>query len=110
MLSLLAPSLNLDPWAPEQPFSVKPDKKVSVRDVMAIHRDVYEGTPFDQTTNPLAALDWEESAAKQRIDREIADHTRAEELKTLVTEQYGKRRSELEMSQKKSQADLREHR
>jgi dipeptidase len=54
VLSLLAPSLNLDPWAPEQPFSVKPDKKVTVRDLMAIHRDVYAGTPFDQTTNPLA--------------------------------------------------------
>ena len=54
VLSLLAPSLKLDPWAPEQPFSVKPDKKVTVRDLMAIHRDIYEGTPFDQTKNPLA--------------------------------------------------------
>ncbi|MCX6552347.1 MAG: C69 family dipeptidase [Acidobacteria bacterium] len=54
VLSILAPSLKLDPWAPEQPFSVKPDKKVTVRDVMQIHRDVYEGTPFEQTSNPLA--------------------------------------------------------
>src|SRR5512139_1859974 len=54
VLSLLAPSLKLDPWAGEQPFSVKPDKKVSVRQVMAIHRDTYEGTPFDQRNNPLA--------------------------------------------------------
>jgi len=54
VLSILAPSLKLDPWAPEQPFSVKPDKKVTVRDLMALHRDVYEGTPFDQTTGPLA--------------------------------------------------------
>jgi len=54
VLSILAPSLKLDPWAPEQPFSVKPDKKVTVRDLMAIHRDVYEGTEFDQTKNPLA--------------------------------------------------------
>ncbi|HSK10190.1 MAG TPA: C69 family dipeptidase, partial [Vicinamibacterales bacterium] len=54
VLSLVAPSLNLDPWAGEQPFSVKPDKKVTVRQLMAIHRDVYEGTPFDQTNNPLA--------------------------------------------------------
>ena len=54
VLSLLAPSLNLDPWAGEQPFSVKPDKKVNVRQVMAIHRDVYEGTPFEQTGSPLA--------------------------------------------------------
>jgi len=54
VLSLVAPSLKLDPWAGEQPFSVKPDKKVDVRQVMGIHRDTYEGTPFDQTTNPLA--------------------------------------------------------
>jgi dipeptidase len=54
VLSILAPSLKLDPWAPEQPFSVKPDKKVTVRDVMAIHRDVYQGTEFDQTRGPLA--------------------------------------------------------
>lgn len=54
VLSLAAPSLNLDPWAPEQPFSVKADKKLTVRDIMAIHRDVYEGTPFDQTVGPLA--------------------------------------------------------
>ena len=54
VLSILAPSLNLDPWAGEQPFSVKPDKKVNVRQVMAIHRDIYEGTPFQQTDNPLA--------------------------------------------------------
>ncbi len=54
VLSILAPSLKLDPWAPEQPFSVKPDKKVTVRDVMAIHRDIYQGTEFDQTKGPLA--------------------------------------------------------
>jgi len=54
VLSLLAPSLNLDPWAPEQPFSVKPDKKVTARQLIAIHRDTYEGTPFEQSSNPLA--------------------------------------------------------
>ena len=47
VLSLLAPSLKLDPWAPEQPFSVKPDKKLSVYDVMQLTRDKCEGTPFD---------------------------------------------------------------
>lgn len=54
VLSLLAPSLNLDPWAERYPFSVKPDKKVTVQDIMAISRDHYEGTPFDVTTNFLA--------------------------------------------------------
>jgi predicted Ser/Thr protein kinase len=54
VLSLLAPSLNLDPWATEQPFSVKPDKKLTVRDLIRVHRDTYEGTPFEQTSSPLA--------------------------------------------------------
>ncbi len=31
------------------PFSFKPDKKLSVRDVMDLLRDHYEGTPFDMT-------------------------------------------------------------
>jgi dipeptidase len=49
VLSLLAPSLKLDPSARKYPFSVKPDKKVSVSDITAIYRDHYEGTPFDLT-------------------------------------------------------------
>jgi dipeptidase len=53
-LSLLAPSLKLDPSARKYPFSVKPDKKVAVADIQAIYRDHYEGTPFDTTTG-LAA-------------------------------------------------------
>ena len=40
----MAPSLNLSFDADELPFSVKPDKKVSVRDVMAFYRQTYEGT------------------------------------------------------------------
>ena len=54
VLSLMAPSLNLDPWATEQPFSVKPDKKLTVRDLIRVHRDTYEGTPFEQNSSPLA--------------------------------------------------------
>jgi dipeptidase len=50
----MAPSLNLSPWVEDgyteaYPFSVKPDQKLSVHDVMALHRDHYEGTPFDMT-------------------------------------------------------------
>jgi dipeptidase len=36
------------------PFAVVPDQKLSVQDVMAVHRDNYEGTEFDLTTG-LAA-------------------------------------------------------
>jgi dipeptidase len=54
VLSLVAPSLNLDPWAERYPFSVKPDKKLSVQDLMAIQRDHYEGTEFDLTKGMAA--------------------------------------------------------
>ena len=49
VLSLLAPSLKLDANAENYPLSVKPDKKVTVQDLLAIFRDTYEGTTFDMT-------------------------------------------------------------
>jgi dipeptidase len=51
VLSTLAPSLKLTMDLPELPFSVKPEKKVSVRDILAIYRDPYEGTDLDVTKN-----------------------------------------------------------
>jgi len=51
ILSTMAPSLNLELNATELPFSVKPDKKVSVRDVLSYYRQTYEGTDFDMTKN-----------------------------------------------------------
>jgi len=53
ILSTMAPSLNLTQDVDELPFSVKPDKKVGVRDVMAYYRQTYEGTEFDATKNLL---------------------------------------------------------
>lgn len=49
VLDLLAPSLKLDPNAENYPFSVKPEKKVSARDIMTLFRDTFEGTEFDMT-------------------------------------------------------------
>jgi len=50
VLSLLAPSLKLKENAAEMyPPMVKPDKKVSMKDLMKINRDYYEGTRFDLT-------------------------------------------------------------
>ncbi|HOP59960.1 MAG TPA: C69 family dipeptidase [Candidatus Saccharicenans sp.] len=54
VLSLLAPSLQLDPNAENYPFSVKPEKKVTIKDVLAIFRDTYEGTEFDLTSSLIA--------------------------------------------------------
>jgi dipeptidase len=53
--SELAPSGN---WvmedAPNYPFSIKPDKKVSFQDVIALFRETYAGTKYDMTEDP----DW----------------------------------------------------
>ena len=51
ILNKLAPSLGLTYDMDELPFSVKPDAKVDVRDVMALYRETYEGTDFDMTRN-----------------------------------------------------------
>lgn len=51
LLSHFAPSLGLTYDMDEIPFSVKPEKKVDVREVMALYRETYEGTDFDMTQN-----------------------------------------------------------
>jgi len=51
IFDLLAPSLHLDPNAENYPFSVKPDKKVSLDDLVMVFKDYYEGTPYDMTRN-----------------------------------------------------------
>ena len=53
-MSLVAPSLKLPAWVEgpfsrEYPFSIKPDQKLDMRNVVSIHRDNYEGTEFDLT-------------------------------------------------------------
>ena len=53
--TLIEPSLKLDPNLAEQyPLVIKPSKKISVQDLMAVYRDNLEGTPYDLTTG-LAA-------------------------------------------------------
>ena len=47
VFDLLAPSLKLDPNAENYPFSVKPDKPVSIKDLIRVFKDYYEGTDFN---------------------------------------------------------------
>lgn len=49
IFDIVAPSLGLSPETPNMdlPFSVKPDKKLSVKNVMTMTRDKFAGTPFD---------------------------------------------------------------
>ena len=53
VFNTLAPALKLDLNAAELPFSVKPEKKVSVRDILALYRNTYAGTDLDMTRNLL---------------------------------------------------------
>jgi dipeptidase len=51
--------MNLSPWVEDgftraYPFSVKPDKKLAVRDVMSLYRDHYQGTEFDLSKGTAA--------------------------------------------------------
>ncbi len=55
ILRSLAPSLKLTMDADELPFTVKPEKKLSVADIMAMYRQTYEGTEFDVTKNLLVS-------------------------------------------------------
>ncbi len=51
---LLAPSREWDPYAETRsyPFAIKPEKKISVQDVMGMLRCHMEGTPFDMEAHP----------------------------------------------------------
>lgn len=47
VFDMVAPSLKLDPNAENYPFSVKPDKPVTLEELVVIFQDYFEGTPFD---------------------------------------------------------------
>ncbi|MBM3310121.1 MAG: peptidase [Candidatus Aminicenantes bacterium] len=53
VLSTLAPSLGLKMDLPELPFTVKPEKKLTVSDVLRYYRETYAGTEYDATKNLL---------------------------------------------------------
>jgi len=84
-----APSLHLSPdfhrgvkGAKPYPLWVKPDKKLSVQDVMALMRDHYEGTEFDMTKgvdagpfgspNRWRPIDWKVDSVKYCWERPIS--------------------------------------
>ncbi len=57
VFDLLAPSLKLDPNSENYPFSIKPDKNVSLSDLKRVFSDYYEGTQFDMTKDLLVTDD-----------------------------------------------------
>ncbi len=54
VFDLINPSMKLSPWiegpyTSYYPFSIKPEKKLTIKDLMKIHKDHYEETEFDLT-------------------------------------------------------------
>ena len=54
VIDLVAPSLKLPANLEDYPFSVKPDRLLTLEDVRKIQSDYYEGTPYDLTKGPAA--------------------------------------------------------
>ena len=55
VFDLVAPSLKLDPWAENYPFSVKPDQAVTKARLIEIFKDYYEGTDFNMVKDITVA-------------------------------------------------------
>jgi dipeptidase len=53
VFTTVAPSLHLDPFGDDPPFTVKAEKKLTKEDLMALHRDWYAGTDFDSSAGPI---------------------------------------------------------
>ncbi|HUW92432.1 MAG TPA: C69 family dipeptidase [Bacteroidales bacterium] len=89
VLSTLAPSLNLTMEMEELPFSVRPEKKLSVRDVMAFYRQTYEGTPYDMTKNLLVTVTKKDESGKdytETVRTPVVSNWMSNDLRTLLNE------------------------
>ncbi|MFO7979014.1 MAG: C69 family dipeptidase, partial [Bacteroidales bacterium] len=87
VLSTMAPSLNLSFDAEELPFSVKPDNKVSVEDVMAYYRETYEGTRWDMTQNLMVTVkkkDDEGNEYEETVKSPIANPWMSYDMRNLL--------------------------
>ena len=94
VFNTLAPSLKLNMDMPELPFSVKPEKKVSVRDILKMYRETYAGTEYDATKNLMvpkrmmgrrpAAADAAPAAPPEMIKSPLAQPWMSYDLMALV--------------------------
>ena len=70
------------------PLYVKPDRKVSVRDMQNMMRDHFEGTPFDMTVDPGAKTAYGVPYRWRPMDFEVDGVTYSQE-RAIATQQTG---------------------
>ena len=70
------------------PLYVKPDRKVSVRDMQEMMRDHFEGTPFDMTVDPGATTAYGVPYRWRPMDFEVDGVTYSQE-RAIATQQTG---------------------
>ncbi len=78
ILSAFAPSLNLSMDDEELPVSVKPEKKISPQDAMAVYRMDYQDTPWDMTKNLMVDVKGE------KVVSPIANNWMSKDFRDLV--------------------------
>jgi dipeptidase len=89
ILSTLAPSLKLSIDTAELPFSVKPEKKLSTRDVLKYFRETYEGTQLDMTKNLLITVrkkDENGNEVEERIKSPAVSNWMSIDMRRLLNE------------------------
>ncbi|MBW6500858.1 MAG: C69 family dipeptidase [Bacteroidales bacterium] len=89
VLSSLAPSLNLSMDDDELPFSVKPEMKLSVSDVMKFFRETYEATPWDMTRNLLVTVKRKDESGneiEEKVVSPVVSNWMNNDLRTLLNE------------------------
>jgi dipeptidase len=89
ILSTLAPALNLSFDAEELPFSVKPENKLSPRDVMKYFRETYEDTKWDMTQNLLITVkekDKDGNEIEKKVKSPVVNNWMSNDLRTLLNE------------------------
>jgi dipeptidase len=89
VLSTLAPSLGLTMDMEELPFSVKPEKKLSVQDVMVYFRQTYEGTQYDMTQNLLVRVNRKDESGAEYSDTvksPVVSNWMNSDLRNLINE------------------------
>ncbi len=72
VLSTMAPSLHLSMDADELPFSVHPDKKVDVRQVLAFFRATYDSTEWEMIRNLKVPVRRKDAEGNEVVDTVIS--------------------------------------